>query len=369
MQRGRKQPLQYPRPKDYERFTHYLHIMHEQALDLLDSLDEKSKTTVETLLSRIYQGIKEHYWSITKLFYHAMYIPMFLQIGKANFKNTIYIDTHSGPGLARVGPEEDEIVLGSPLIALYWPSVVASQPDLPQYRKIVSGFDRLYFIDRDPVAIHVLSKLVGKVERVTIIKDDANHALSRINVESDSLVYLFIDPFGSFDTLLGFNALHAFTKKKRADIVMTVFTIDIARGLTQLRKERNLIRRVESIFGKEFCKKAPEYARSLCDPAREKESKAVLEAYEWMFRERLGYGRVEFVEVRYLYGILYYILIATRKRYAPWLDGYLEYIREKAPRDYKKLKEIWLKMTGKTHRLLPQGQKTLDVYFMKARGK
>ncbi len=324
-----EQQHQYPEPRDYERFTHYLHIMHEQALDLLNSMDESDRATVEALLSRLYRGVKEHYWSITKLFYHAMYIPMFLQIGKANFRSLAYIDTHSGPGLARVGQEKDEIVLGSPLIALYWPGIVSSQPDLPQYRRIASGFDWLYFIDKDPVAVHVLRRLVGSVERVAIIKGDANHVLPRIDVRADSLVYLFVDPYGGFDTLLGFDALQAFTTGRRVDVVMSVFAIDIARGLTQIRRDYELIYRLELIFGKRFCKEAPENPRSLCDPVSEKESKAVLEAYEWVFQRRLGYGRVEFVEVRYPRGTLYYMLIAARKQNAPWLAGLLEYIKEK----------------------------------------
>ena len=346
--RQSKNQLQAP----YERFTHYLGIMHQKALELLDSLNDADRRTVSAFFEKYYPTKREHYWSITKLFCHAMYVPMFLQIGKKYFPKLIYVDTHSGPGLAKIGAGEDEIVLGSPLIALYWPNIVASQEDLPQFRNIINGFDELYFIDINPRNIDILERFIddANLGKVHTYKSDVNKVLPHIDLDERTLIYMFIDPYGDLNSQLSYDALNSFLREKRADIMMAVFTANIARGLSVISDKYDLVENVEKLFGKGFCNSSCLSAANLCTVGTKKVND-VLEAYRCALKS-LGYHRIETIPIRFERGILYYLILAVRGGSGTWVDGYIRYIIEKAPLDkYDVLKRLWLHVYKKQRSL------------------
>ena len=336
-----KNQLQIP----YERFTRYLGIMHQKALELLDSLNDADRRAVSTFFKNYYPTKREHYWSITKLFCHAMYIPMFLQIGKSYFRKLIYIDTHSGPGLAKIGAGENEIVLGSPLIAIYWPNIIASQEDLPQFRNIINGFDELYFIDINPRNIDVLEKFIddANLGKVHTYRGDVNEILPHIDLDEKALVYMFVDPYGDLRSQLNFNALSSFLRGKRVDIMMAIFATNIARGLSAISDEDVLVETVERLFGKGFCNSSCSPAVKLCTVGTKKVDD-VLEAYKCALKS-LGYRRIETLPIRFKKGILYYMILAIRGGSGTWVDNYINYISEKAPlNNYNVLRRLWFRI-------------------------
>ena len=341
--RQSKNQLQAP----YERFTHYLGIMHQKALELLNSLNEADRNTVSIFFDKYYPTKSEHYWSVTKLFCHAMYIPMFLQIGKKHFPKLVYIDTHSGPGLAKIGDDEKDIVLGSPLIALHWPRVVAE--NVNQFRNIEKGFTELYFIDISFRNTNILRRFVAGYNNVKIYTSDANIQLPHIKVEEKALVYMFVDPYGDLSSQLSFNALKSFIGGHRVDIMMSVFAAHIARGLSGISNEQKLRDNVGKLFGKGFCESECSEALSLCHVGAAT-VESVLVAYRCALSQ-LGYTRVEFIPVPFGRGILYYMMLATRGS-GEWVNGYIEYINKKAPKDYETLRALWLEATGRQKSLL-----------------
>ncbi len=96
----------------YARFEENLHKLGEIAWHLLEKLG-KGRDRVLRILERQYPA-EEQYWSVKKLYSLAMFMPVFLQIGMKHFDRLMYVDTHSGPGLAKLGPKEDEVVPGLP---------------------------------------------------------------------------------------------------------------------------------------------------------------------------------------------------------------------------------------------------------------
>jgi len=322
-------------------------------LRLLRELDEGHKKKLLSFFGSAYRGSGDHYWSLTKLFCHATYIPMFLQIGLKNveigrFSELVYVDTHAGPGLAKIGRREDEVVLGSPLIALYWPRIVAER--VGRFSKIARGFTKLFFIDKNPENTDILKGLIGGyAANVTVFTGDANQRLPYIarQIGRGALVYMFIDPFGSLETHLTFEALREFVERVQADIMMSVLAGFIARALGGSASERTRRARAARLFGGWLCSKEPECtkeARALCSGGEVK-VKGVLDAYRCMLN-RLGYRRVELISVRFEKGTIYHMMLATRGS-GGWIDGYVEYLSKKAPLDRPKaLRNLWLRAYG-----------------------
>ena len=348
---GKQRRQQSKQQLPYERFTHYLSIMHRKALELLDGLNDEDQRIVENFFVNTYKQEKEHYWSITKLFYHAMYIPIFLQIAKKHFREQVYIDTHSGPGLAKIGADKRDIVLGSPLLALHWPRIVAER--VKQFRKIIDGFTRLYFVDIDYKNTGIIKRFTAEANNVEIKTGDANHLLPRIDVPDEALVYLFVDPYGSFDSQLGFRALASFVIGKRVDVMINILAPNIAQGLSSIRDEDQLLRRIEWLFGEGFCEsKLCEkigIRDSLCCPGP-KSVNHILRAY-WCVFARLGYSRAVIMPVKFRGSILYYMMLAVRGS-GEWIRGYRDYIHLHAPKDYETLRALWLETTGRQRSLL-----------------
>ena len=214
--------------------------MHNIALDLLDRLPEEEKRQVRAFFDTYYPA-SEHHWSVKKLYAHAMYIPMFLQIGRRYFDRLVYIDTHSGPGLARIGSHERDIVLGSSLIALHWPRIVAER--VKQFKGIANGFDELHFIDLSLHNTSILHRFVEGHANTRIYTDDVNRRLPRIMVGKRALIYVFADPYGALDSQLKYNVLKDLVEKRRADIMISVFAPQIAQGLADIADKEVLVRR------------------------------------------------------------------------------------------------------------------------------
>lgn len=330
--------------------------MHKKALELLDGLSDKDKSTVENFFKNVYKQEKEHYWSITKLFYHAIYIPMFLQIGKKQmdkkrFSDLIYIDTHSGPGIAKIGADEKDVILGSPLLALYWPPIVAER--VKQFNKIKEGFTKLYFIDRNHENTGILRRFTSNADNVEVITGDANSYLPRIEVPDGALVYMFVDPFGSFDSQLGYNALSSFVSERRVDIMMNILAPNIAQGLSSIKKEEQLLEKIKWLFGENFCESKFCERFGITRPICRLGSKTVadiLRAY-WCVFVRLGYRKIAIMPVMYKGLVLYYMVLAV-KIPGKWVDGYNKYIHFNAPKDYRDLRALWLETTGRQTNLL-----------------
>ncbi len=351
-QRSSKQRQQTP----YSRFTHYLGIMHNKALELLDSLHSEQRKQVDMFFRKYYPTSEQHYWSVTKLFAHAMYIPMFLQIGLHNvnkglFSKVVYVDTHSGPGLAKIGNDPQDIVLGSPLIALHWPHIVGTQ--VRQFRNIISGFHELHFIDISQRNTSILRKFVNGYNNVKVYTADANTILPHLPIDEEALVYMFVDPYGALDSQLNFITLIKFVLRRKVDIMMSVFANHIAWGLSGIPDMKKLKERVERLFGPGFCKKTLCPGTDVLCKIGAATSDAVLKAFECMLG-RLGYRKGAIIPVYFDKGILYYMLLAT-KGSGDWIDGYIDYIKNKAPKDYKTLKRLWLRVSGKI--------KGLDEFF------
>ena len=320
--------------------------MHKEALDLLDNLSGEDKKIVDKFFHEVYRQEREHYWSITKLFYHAMYIPMFLQIAQKYYPEQVYIDTHSGPGLAKIGGSDRDVILGSPLLALRWPKIIAE--NVKQFRKIEKGFTRLYYIDKDPRRISVLKRLSGEPANVNLSVGDANLLLPKIDVPGNAIVYLFVDPYGSLESQLGYEALKTFVAGKRVDLMINVLAPNIAQGLSSIRNKNTLLARIEKLFGEAFCDnrlcEKLGITQPLCNPGPKKASH-ILRAY-WCALKRLGYRKYSILPVKFKGTILYYMVLAV-KGSGKWIDGYKEFIHLHAPKDYKTLKNLWLEATGR----------------------
>jgi len=70
----------------------------------------------------------------------------------------------------------------------------------------------------------------------------------------------------------------------------------------------------------------------------------VLEAYKCALKS-LGYRRIETLPIRFRKGILYYMILAIRGGSGTWVDGYINYIRKKAPlNDYNVLRRLWFRV-------------------------
>jgi three-Cys-motif partner protein len=349
---------------NYKKFEENLSYLRENALNFLSEMDSLDQKAVRNILSKVYPGHKERYWSIKKLYALAMFLPVFLQIGltykkKGRFDKIVYIDTHSGPGWAKVGPSEDEILPGSPLIALLWPTIVSER--LKQFSKIKEGFDEYILIERDKETYEVLRRTVEKVRRsnnVVINFGDCNNILKSIidhynNLGERVLILLFVDPFGDFESqLLSETLSKILTSKCKVDFVMNIMSTSLARGLTGLLKERYNEYKwwVRKLFGE--CDEGP----VLCKYCKEKPGdevgvrrEDVLEAYRHIFK-RHDYSAIYLIPVEFREeNVLYDLLFASRSPGAEnWLGkGYINYIKENIPKSYEEIKGMWFKVTGR----------------------
>jgi len=186
--------------------------------------------------------------------------------------------------------------------------------------------------------------------KIRTYRGDVNKVLPYIDLDEKALVYMFIDPYGDLSSQLNYDALSSFLRGKRADIMMAVFAANIARGLSVINDEDKLVETVERLFGKGFCHSSCLSAASLCTVGT-KSVDDILEAYRCAL-ESLGYHRIETIPIRFEKGILYYLILAIRGGTGSWVDGYINYISEKAPLDnYDVLRRLWLHIYKKQRSL------------------
>jgi len=349
---------------EYERFKQYLHLMHSNALDLLSNLNEKDRKHVYKFFKEYYPTQKEHYWTLKKLFSLAMYIPMFLQIGisaieKGIFDSVIYVDTHAGPGLAKVGKDNREVVLGSPLLALLWPEIIGK--NLKSFKKIAKGFDKLFFVEKDIPTYKTLNGVAKrnvKFENVKVIYGNSNQLLLNIKKEiietyEKPLILMFVDPFGKFSDQLFHKPFFEFTRDLQVDIVMNVNAPSLARGFEG--KKHNVTefeRTLKDLWGDLY--QAPnagifsELFKSYKKAWYSVRERDILDAYISRFKVD-GYRFVEAVPVEFAKSkIIYYLLFASKgKQSYRWISNYMNYLRTKTPNNYDTLKKLWLQATGK----------------------
>jgi three-Cys-motif partner protein len=370
------------------KLKNYVSVMYDFAKQLIEAL-KGNKITLNQYIKEYYGRLKEHYWTAKKLLILALYLPMFLQIGRKHFDAVIYVDTHAGPGLAVIGAEE--WFLGSPLIAAIWPSIVAKK--YSQFKKIAVGFDRMYFVDIDNYAYATLLKLKEIVtemheyqnlkDKIVIRKGDANTLLCteiKENIQQSYkgkkiLVLMFIDPFGSFDNQIKYSILDCFTKDLRVDIIMVTLFSELARGFASDTPLDIIMKRVEMLWGKDFCSLNEAKELSICKCFDQKlnpkqcdiDSEDITEAYENILRIRLGYRKVIKVPVQGKDNRVYYYIIIATKGKGEWLERYVEYINKYIPSDYNELKMILTKSIKQdTMKLLDDHKKkakTIIEYF------
>lgn len=346
----------------YDRFKEYLYVMHKQAVEIMNTLNQSDRQYVEHFFRNYYPTQKEHYWSLKKLFTLAMYIPTFLQIGmsavdRGRFDALIYIDTHAGPGLAKVGINEKDIVLGSPLLAVKWPEIVASNVCI--FRKISRGFDKLFFVEKHPRTHSVLRRIVDNlgISNVKTIQGDVNKKLLSIRKAIEEkyknpLILMFIDPYGEFSNQIQYKVFSSFVKDWAVDLVYNVMSPSIARGIMGKRNSMNELKSCIIKYWGNLCDHSVHkklkicqcYANpKLCDIG----SDDVVTAYSQILR-LTKYITIRVVPVDYNGHILYHLLIASKaKRSYEWINNYIEYLNYKAPRDYNTLKNLWLQATGR----------------------
>lgn len=328
--------------------------MHETAINIVEHLSEKDKRRVYAFFNIYYATPTEHIWSITKLYTHAMYIPMLLQIGMSHFNRIIYIDTHAGPGLAKIGSDEKEIILGSPLIAVEWPRIVASR--VSSFRKVSKGFDDLFFVEVNLRTLDILKTIVESSgvdkDKLNPIHNDCNRALPELveDIAEDNektLVYIFADPYGEINTQLKAKTIEALANLNFMDMIITFHAPMIARAFSQGDR-----RKAELLYGEGFCDQYAKHSRVFCEEGGPNVDQ-VIKAYRSLLN-RSGFRTIKLIPVRFEKGIIYYLLIASKRGGARWLSGFINYINKKVP-DYKKLKILWLKQVRK--------YKTLDEFL------
>jgi len=367
--------------KDYDSFRLYLNEMNIIALKILNDINDSDRKFIYEFFKKYYPGQKEHYWTLKKLFSLAMYIPMFLQIGlkkveEGYFDGVVYVDTHAGPGLAKIGDEENEIVLGSPLLALLWPQIVAQR--LNKFQKIYGGFDMLIFIEKD---LNTFSALIRTIKGLGVANEinnkifvkygDCNYVLKSVKDLIFSkfkrpLILLFVDPFGELSDQLMYKSFFNFVRDIQADIIMIINAPSIARGLSSKISDKLKFRNaIEDLWG-DLCDvpRIDSYI-NLCNCLKEMKCDIsvsdVLNAYKARF-EMDQFRFIHLVPVKYRHSnseiILYHILFASKGRTShTWLGNYIRYLESRVPDDYMTLKNIWLQALGR--------QKDLSRYIWK----
>ncbi len=167
------------------------------------------------------------YWVVDKLDYIRKYITIFItSMRKKNWHIINYLDLFAGPGKCRIR-ETNDILLGSPLIAL-----TARYP-----------FGRYFFVDADPANVRALRQRSSKSEyenRVLCFEGDSNklvHSITQQIIEEDanrpkgkwpSLNLAFLDPEG---LELHWGTVEALARVSRMDLIIHYPQMGISREM------------------------------------------------------------------------------------------------------------------------------------------
>ena len=156
---------------------------------------KKELSSLLTLGNYIYEHtgssyvFTSHPWTVLKLVFLKLYVPLYTAIIKKYYDNMVYIDLYAGSGLNNYEGYEDAFLPGSPIIA--W-----SYADI--------SFDKMYLVEIDSKRKSKLEsrlKLVtSSSERFKVICDDANKAvhdiLNEVSKVKSTHYLAFIDPTG-----------------------------------------------------------------------------------------------------------------------------------------------------------------------------
>lgn len=283
----------------------------------------------------------ERVWALKKLLLLAGYIPPYLRIlaGQEERRRLVYIDLFAGFGLSFVGESPDDAVLGSPLIAVLWPSVVAQH--VKQFKRIPL-FDFHVFVEMDSRKCAVLRQMLsylGVSQRSVVIQGDANRVVSRVidsaGLGSETHFLMFVDPYAGFENQLFWNNLCSLVKNYQGDVIVNLHSPMMARGVDQV--DSALVRGFFGSYGYAvFCKLRRKYD-SVEMATREAYKRSLSSLKRWNVREfpvRTWHGRV-----------LYYLIFASKSKF---IDRYLEWAEGRFGNiSADELRSLWGIATGR----------------------
>ncbi len=336
---GKKRSKKYRRSKredTYEKLSRYLYLMNHKAIKIYNKLPKLYRRAIDKYFEKQYSTAGGHYWTIAKLYSHAMYIPIFLQIGKQYFDKFTYIDTHAGPGIAKIAKEKEDIMLGSPCIAFEWPEIV--RENVPQFRNI-PDFNRYIIIEKDKNITPILKQILKTEYSFEDVKEnDCNRVLKKINLEEKELAYMFVDPFGDIDTQLKYDTLKTFVENRNVDLLLVLMSSFLIRGIKSIKDPVKKAYVLKHLFG---------------DPKLDIiNEKSIIEKYIQILND-MGYKTTRSIPITYKKGTIYNLIIAVKKENAEWVFNFEEYIKERIS-SYDGIKTVFEQIRGR--------QKTLDDY-------
>jgi three-Cys-motif partner protein len=140
-------------------------------------------------------------WTITKHKYFEEYCKILTHTMPNSFKELIFIDLYSGPGLYS-NRKSGEIQKGSPLIALDY------------------NFKQYHFVDLNPENIEALEHRIGSSRNCHFYTEDANKAVLGINntIPPNSLAFCLADPDSMAQ--LKFSTLKTLFNNRRIDFLI-----------------------------------------------------------------------------------------------------------------------------------------------------
>lgn len=277
-------------------------------------------------------------WSLKKLFVLAGYIPMYLRIihryaVDLGCSKIAYIDLYSGPGLSYIGPERDYVVLGSPLISIFWPMFV--EANLKQYKGL-KPFDVYVFNDlyRGGILRDILDELTrnGLINiNYEVYEVSIPSALKRVTkkIKEENLCGLvFLDPPGNLDAQPKIKDLKGLSQGK-IDLLQVFQTTSFIRALKSA-KEPPL--KVKEVLG--FLPSTKIIKQDLINQFITK-----------TLYSQLGFMTFAIFPITYKGKKLAYdIILAVKKHKASWILSYVDWYKKKvADLSEEEMRAIWFK--------------------------
>jgi len=250
---------------------------------------------------------------------------------KLGCSKIVYVDLYSGPGLAYIGPERDDVILGSPLISVFWPKYVSK--NVKQYRGL-KLFDEYFFNDlyRGAILEQILDELKKKglaniayeVHKLHI--DYALIYVAKKMEKEGSCGLVFLDPPGNLDAQPKIKYLAKLTKNK-VDLLHVFQTTSIARALKVA--DKSLLMEVLGFI-----------------PSAEIGTEELAKAFaQKTLVGKLGFRHGVMFPISYKgERLAYHVVLAVKKYGAPWIDPFKEwYVEHVFIRSIKEMRAIWFK--------------------------
>lgn len=291
----------------------------------------------------------ERVWSLKKLLVFAGYLPMYLSIIKNQnwVKKIVYIDLFSGCGFTCIGERKEEIVAGSPLLALYWPKIVAGKQKRFQN---MGDFNFYIFNDVDSNKIDLLRKIIQKLgleeEKYAILNLTANDAAKLIAekyLDRECHYILFIDPYGEINSQIDWDRLELLLNY-HGDVIINLQSPSIARGLDMIKEDK-----LKAFLGEYGFNKYKTYLAEKFE-----KEKALREAYKDNLIKSKRKVIEEFPVETWKGKILYYLVFAVKytKGGSKWLKNYIKWAIDRLGNiKAEDLRIIWGIASGKQTRI------------------